>query len=381
MNEYINLTLENIDEEHICCAIGDKKHQAGVDSKKEWIKSKLKDGHIFRKLNTRGKIFIEYEPIETAWIPISGKNYEYIYCLWVAGSFKGKGIGKELLEYAINDSKEKGKSGICTLVSKKKKPFIGEKKFFEHYGFKVVDTIGDYELLALQFDDSETPRFNDNARTMKIDNQDFTIYYSNECPYVEYEVNELTEYAKENNGVVTTAVISEKGILRGNLKKLVDEGRLEKTARGVYILPEIWEDEFVNLQARFKKGIFSNETALFLWDLTDRTPNRYDMTFPHNYNLTNVKKEGINCSRVKWEWYAEGKTLIESPGRNKITAYNMERTLCDILRKRGGTDMGIITESFKRYVVRKDKNLPLLSEYAKKFRVEEKVRSYLEVLI
>jgi hypothetical protein len=76
MNEYINLTLENIDEEHICCAIGDKKHQAGVDSKKEWIKSKLKDGHIFRKLNTRGKIFIEYEPIETAWIPISGKNYE-----------------------------------------------------------------------------------------------------------------------------------------------------------------------------------------------------------------------------------------------------------------------------------------------------------------
>ena len=92
MNEYINLTLENIDEEHICCAIGDKKHQAGVDSKKEWIKSKLKDGHIFRKLNTRGKIFIEYEPIETAWIPISGKNYEYIYCLWVAGSFKGKGM-------------------------------------------------------------------------------------------------------------------------------------------------------------------------------------------------------------------------------------------------------------------------------------------------
>ena len=199
MNEYINLTLENIDEEHICCAIGDKKHQAGVDSKKEWIKSKLKDGHVFRKLNARGKIFIEYEPIETAWIPISGKNYEYIYCLWVAGSFKGKGIGKELIEYAINDSKEKGKSGICTLVSKKKKPFIGEKKFFEYYGFKVVDTIGDYELLALQFDDRETPRFNDNARTMKIDNQDFTIYYSNECPYVEYEVNELTEYAKENN--------------------------------------------------------------------------------------------------------------------------------------------------------------------------------------
>lgn len=114
-------------------------------------------------------------------------------------ALRENGIGKELLEYAINDSKEKGMSGICTLTSKKKKPFIGEKKFFEHYGFKVVDSVGDYELLALQFDNNETPKFNDNARNMKIDHKDFTIYYSPECPYVEYEVNELAEYAKENN--------------------------------------------------------------------------------------------------------------------------------------------------------------------------------------
>lgn len=193
--------------------------------------------------------------------------------------------------------------------------------------------------------------------------------------------DKIIQLAKENNGLVTTAILSEKGILRGNLTKLVDEGRLEKTARGVYILPEIWEDEFVNLQARFKKGIFSNETALFLWDLTDRTPNHYDMTFPQNYNLTNAKNEGVNCSRVKQAWYTEGKIQTESPSGNKIMAYNMERTLCDILRKRGETDTGIITEAFKRYVTRKDRNLPLLSEYAKQFHVEGKVRIYLEVLI
>ena len=197
MNEYVNITLDNIEKEHICCAIGDPKHQLGVEKKKEWIKNKLRDGHIFRKLNARGKIFIEYEPIETAWVPISGTNYEYIYCLWVAGSFKGKGIAKELLEYAINDAKEKKKSGICTLVSKKKKPFLGEKNFFVHYGFEVVDSINDYELMALKFDNSETPRFNDNARAMKIESKDFTIYYSNACPYVEYEVKELSDYAKE----------------------------------------------------------------------------------------------------------------------------------------------------------------------------------------
>ena len=199
MNEYINLDILNIENEHICCAIGDPKHQIGVDRKKEWIKSKLKDGHVFRKLNARGKIFIEYEPIETAWVPIIGKNYEYIYCLWVAGSFKGKGIGKELLEYAINDAKEKKMRGICTLVSKKKKPFIGDKNFFEHFGFRVIDSIADYELIALQFDNNESPKFSETAKKMQIEKNDFTIYYSNECPYVEYEIIELSNYAKEKN--------------------------------------------------------------------------------------------------------------------------------------------------------------------------------------
>ena len=199
MNEYLNLTLDNIEKEHICCAIGDKKHISGVERKKEWIKSKLNEGHVFRKLNARGKIFIEYEPIETAWAPVAGEGYEYIYCLWVAGSFKGQGIAGELLEYAINDSKAKGMNGICTLTSKKKKPFIGEKKFFEHYGFRTVDSVGDYELTALKFNERQTPKFSDSARKMRIDSPEFNVFYSPECPYAEYEVKELSEYARENN--------------------------------------------------------------------------------------------------------------------------------------------------------------------------------------
>ena len=237
MNEYINLNLENIDKEHICCAIGDPKHQDGVVCKKEWIKNKLKDGHIFRKLNARGKIFIEYEPLETSWVPISGKNYEYIYCLWVAGSFKDKGIGRELLEYAIDDSKKQGKNGICTLVSKKKKPFLGEKRFFEHFGFEVIDSIEDYELMALKFKEGDTPKFNDNARKMEIDSKDFTIYYSNECPYVEYEVKELSDYAKE------------KGIKLNFVK--IDS--LEKTKNAPCIF---------NNWANFYKGKFISNTIL-----------------------------------------------------------------------------------------------------------------------
>ena len=105
--------------------------------------------------------------------------------------------------------------------------------------------------------------------------------------------DKIIQLAKENNGVVTTTVLSEKGILRGNLKNLLTKADL-KRRQEEYIFCRKYGK--MNLQARFKKGIFSNETALFLWDLTDRTPNRYDMTFSHNYNLTNVKNEGINCS-------------------------------------------------------------------------------------
>lgn len=192
MNDYINLTLENLDKEHLCCAISDKKHQLGVESKKTWLKERIKEGHVFRKLNAQGKVFIEYAPLETAWIPVTGDNYMYIYCLWVAGSFKDNGYGKELLEYAIKDAKEKNKDGICTITSKKKKPFISEKNFFEKYGFKVVDTIEEYELLSLNFNNTQNiPAFCNNSKKMKINNRDLTIYYSNQCPFVVNCIKEL----------------------------------------------------------------------------------------------------------------------------------------------------------------------------------------------
>lgn len=203
MNDFITLTLENIDKEHICCAIGDKKHDAGVKTKKEWIKDRIKEGHVFRKLNAQGKIFIEYAPIEKAWVPVVGSGYEYIYCLWVAGSFKGKGYGKELLEYAINDAKAKGEKGLCAISSLKKKPFVSDKKFYEKYGFKVVDKINDYELMVLSFDnDSDVPRFNDNMRKQEIENKNFTVYYSPQCPYTLNCIKEINEYMEEKNIVI-----------------------------------------------------------------------------------------------------------------------------------------------------------------------------------
>ena len=192
---------------------------------------------------------------------------------------------------------------------------------------------------------------------------------------------EIIRMAKENNGTVTTAMVVEAGFSRGNIKYLADKGMIEKSARGVYILPEVWEDEIFNLQNRFKRGIYSHETALFLWDLTDRTPNRYHMTFPANYNLTNPKEENVQCVQCMEALYELGIANAMTPGGNEVRAYSMERTLCDILRPHSRVDIQIVTEAFKRYANRLDKNIPVLSEYAKMLKVETKLRTYLEVLL
>lgn len=136
--EYIRVTKENIDKEHICCAISSNK-DVQVISKKDWLRDRFDDGLVFLKSVERGKCFIEYIPAENAWNPIDAKDYMYIDCLWVSGSFKGHGYSSELLEYCINDSKEKGKKGLCILCANKKKPFLSDPKFLKHKGFMPCD--------------------------------------------------------------------------------------------------------------------------------------------------------------------------------------------------------------------------------------------------
>ena len=191
----------------------------------------------------------------------------------------------------------------------------------------------------------------------------------------------ILELAKENNGIITNSMVVREGISRGLLKYLSDSGAIEKTSRGVYVLPESWEDEFVNLSSRYKRGIFSLETALYLCGLTDRTPGKFHMTFPATYNLSGPKSEGIICSGSKEPYYSLGVTNLSTPGGNQVRAYCAERSLCDVLRTRSHTDVQIIAGAYKAYTSRKDKNIPLLSEYAHKLHVEDKVRAYLEVLL
>lgn len=147
---FVNLTPENIANEHLCCIIRSKKSHPGIEAKREWLSERLTEGHIFRKLNAKATVFIEYAPLEKAWVPITGYNYYYIYCLWVLGDYKGKGYAKMLMEYCIADAREKGKSGICMLAAKKQKAWLSDQSFAKKFSFEVVDiTDNGYELLAL----------------------------------------------------------------------------------------------------------------------------------------------------------------------------------------------------------------------------------------
>lgn len=196
--EFINLTTENLANEHLCCIIRSKKSHPGVEAKRQWLSERLSEGHVFRKLDAKATVFIEYAPLETAWVPINGDNYLYLYCLWVTGSYKGKGYGKALMEYCLADAKEKGKSGICMLGAKKQKSWFSNQAFAKKFGFEVVDTTDNgYELLALSLDGT-TPRFAPNVKTPGIGSKELTIYYDLQCPYIHQNIEMIKQHCEES---------------------------------------------------------------------------------------------------------------------------------------------------------------------------------------
>lgn len=198
--EYIQVTRENIEKEHICCAISNNK-DVQVISKKAWLTERFDEGLVFLKSTERGKCFIEYIPAENAWNPIDADGYMYIDCLWVAGSFKGNGYSTDLLNACIEDSKNKGKKGLCILAAAKKKPFLADPKFLKYKGFSVCDEAENgIQLWCLPFDQNEPlPKFKECARKPHINDSGYVLYYTSQCPFNAKYVPVLEEVAKEQN--------------------------------------------------------------------------------------------------------------------------------------------------------------------------------------
>lgn len=197
-NTFIDLTPENIAQEHLCCIIRTRTAHPGVEAKRRWLAQRLAEGHVFRKLDIKGCAFIEYAPLETAWVPVEGENYYYIYCLWVQGDPKGHGYGRQLMESCLADARASGRSGVCVLGAAKQKAWLSDQSFAKKFGFRTVDATEDgYELLALSFDGT-VPRFAPNAKRQAIESRELTIYYDDQCPYIPQRIEKLREYCGTN---------------------------------------------------------------------------------------------------------------------------------------------------------------------------------------
>lgn len=182
--DYIRVTKDNLESEHICCAISNNK-DVQVASKKAWLLDRFDEGLVFLKSTERGKCFIEYIPAEFAWNPIDAPGYLYIDCLWVSGSMKGHGYSNDLLNECIRDGKAQGKKGLCILSSAKKKPFLADPKFLKYKGFSVCDEADNgVQLWYLPFNEgAEKPKFRECARHPHVDEPGYVLYYTNQCPF------------------------------------------------------------------------------------------------------------------------------------------------------------------------------------------------------
>ena len=194
---YVSITRENIDREHICCAMSGKQSLV----KKEWLKQRLDEGLVFLRSEERGKCFIEYIPAEYAWVPIEAEGYLYINCLWVAGAMKGHGYSSDLLDACIRDARAQGKKGLCILAGeKRKREFLADFKYLTHKGFSVADSSdAGIVLMHLPLDSSaQPPRFRECARHPRVDGEGFVLYYTDQCPFTYYWVPRVEAAAREH---------------------------------------------------------------------------------------------------------------------------------------------------------------------------------------
>ena len=198
--EYIKVTEENLSQEHICCAISNNK-DIQVSSKKEWLKERFREGLVFLKSTERGKCFIEYIPAEYAWNPIEADGYMYIDCMWVSGSLKKQGYANDLLSLCIEDSREKGKKGLCILSSAKKKPFLSDPGFLKHKGFSVSDEADNgIQLWYLPFsDEAAKQKLKECAKHPHTEEKGYVLYYTSQCPFNAKYVPVVEQAAEEHD--------------------------------------------------------------------------------------------------------------------------------------------------------------------------------------
>ena len=191
----------------------------------------------------------------------------------------------------------------------------------------------------------------------------------------------ILNVVNRNGGYITTKELTKYNINRRFLTSLVKEKKLIRASRGYYIFPNVFSDDFYIILSKCKKAIFSDATALYLHDLSDRIPLVYDITLPYGYGNCYKGMSNVSLHYVKKELIDLGMIEIESPFGMKIKTYDIERTICDIIKNKNKMDIEVFSKALKEYSRLKNKDLLKLMKYAKKLNIDNKVREYMEVLL
>ena len=193
--------------------------------------------------------------------------------------------------------------------------------------------------------------------------------------------DKIMKIANENNGYITTKQVRDANIKTIELTRLVEQNKLERITRGYYAITNSFCDDYYKYQLKSKNCIFSHSTALYFYDLSDRTPLYFDMTVPVGYNGSLSKDKNVVLHYVKKENIELGLVEIESPFGMKLRCYDRERTICDIIKYKNHMDKEIFVKALKRYSNSKQKDLVKLMRYTKKLNIEKKVIEYMEILL
>lgn len=187
--------------------------------------------------------------------------------------------------------------------------------------------------------------------------------------------------AEDGDGFIRTRQIEDAGISRPMLKKYMDAGKLERVRKGLYTLKDGLADEYSLLQAQCSQAVYSYGTALFLWGMSDRTPHLIDITVPHGTNLSRLRRDNpeLRCHYVQKDFYELGISETVSPQGGSVRVYDKERCICDLIRNKDQMELQLFTQAIKDYFKGKTNPRKLL-KYGKLFGIEDKIRTYMEVL-
>ena len=192
---------------------------------------------------------------------------------------------------------------------------------------------------------------------------------------------ELAAIAQEHGGIIETRTAVAHGISKAMLSKLCRGNKIHRVAQGQYILPDDLGDELLSIAKRSDKIILSHETALFLHGISDRTPFEHTITVPSNYTASATIRSECKVYYIKPELFDLGRTTLATPAGNEVPVYDLERTICDMIRSRNRVGTEIFLAALKLYATSPGKDLNKLHSYAKKLRVANVLRQYLEVLL